>query len=106
MTEPTRLTKAELVAELARLEAEEAEEAATARRLRWANLLANKAALLAVFPEHDRTSCSDDNVANGFYSRSDNGPRCTRCALLEAEEWNGEDFEFSLELSFNYVSRG
>ena len=36
-------------------------------------------------PEHDRTSCSDSDIANGFYSR--NGQtwhgRCTRCMYLE-----------------------
>jgi hypothetical protein len=48
-----------------------------------------------VCPEHDRTSCSDDNVANGFYSiveeklkgviirrKFDPFPRCYRCFLL------------------------
>lgn len=30
-------------------------------------------------PTHDRTSCSDDKPVNGF----DEGPRCTRCALLD-----------------------
>lgn len=36
-------------------------------------------------PEHDRTSCNDENLNNGFYSR--NGEtwhgRCTRCMYLE-----------------------
>jgi len=35
--------------------------------------------------EHDRTSCSDEDVSNGFYSH--NGEtwhgRCTRCMYLE-----------------------
>lgn len=35
-------------------------------------------------PEHDRTSCSDDNLDNGFYSRGDKWyGRCTRCMYLE-----------------------
>jgi hypothetical protein len=33
-------------------------------------------------PEHYRTSCSDDDIVNGFNS-SEYGARCTRCALLE-----------------------
>lgn len=38
-----------------------------------------------ILPEHERTSCSDDNIENGFYSR--NGEtwhgRCSRCMMLE-----------------------
>lgn len=46
--------------------------------------------------EHSRTSCSDENLNNGFYHKAadeweagyrviskDYYPRCTRCALLE-----------------------
>jgi hypothetical protein len=48
--------------------------------------------------EHSRTSCSDENISNGFYHKSANAnewekeykvisnkyhTRCTRCALLE-----------------------
>lgn len=48
-------------------------------------------------PEHNRTSCSDDNISNGFYFEYDEyndksdvisrkyPPRCSRCALLEIE---------------------
>lgn len=33
-------------------------------------------------PEHNRTSCSDDELNNGFYSN--NGyTRCFRCTVLE-----------------------
>lgn len=45
-----------------------------------------------ICPEHDRTSCSDDNISNGFYFEEDGETigtqyyhRCTRCALLEIE---------------------
>jgi hypothetical protein len=41
-------------------------------------------------PEHIRTTCSDENISNGFYVDSETGiintkyrPRCERCALLE-----------------------
>lgn len=40
-------------------------------------------ALLLIDTEHDRTSCSDDNVVNGYGSSGGNWPRCNRCLLLE-----------------------
>ncbi len=48
-----------------------------------------------LYPEHDRTSCSDDDISNGFSFEYDTWndktenisgrylPRCSRCALLE-----------------------
>ena len=49
-----------------------------------------------IAPEHSRTSCSDENIANGFYHKAvdewEEGykvisnkyhARCSRCALLE-----------------------
>jgi len=48
-----------------------------------------------IYPEHDRTSCSDEDVSNGFMWEMDEWndradelstqyiPRCKRCALLE-----------------------
>ena len=45
-----------------------------------------------ICPEHGRTSCSDDNISNGFYLEEYEEtinekyyPRCARCALLEIE---------------------
>jgi len=45
-----------------------------------------------ICPEHNRTSCSDDNITNGFYLEEDGETisqkyyyRCVRCALLEIE---------------------
>jgi hypothetical protein len=35
-----------------------------------------------IAPEHERTSCSDEDLNNGFYS-NDNNTRCGRCTLLE-----------------------
>ena len=35
------------------------------------------------FLTHDRTSCSDDHVSNGWGSRSDGGCRCAKCGLIE-----------------------
>ncbi len=40
-------------------------------------------------PEHYRTSCSDENISNGFYIEGEGTvstkylPRCKRCAYLE-----------------------
>jgi hypothetical protein len=38
-------------------------------------------------PEHDRTSCNDDEVENGFGTRYGDGKRwegrCTRCMYLQ-----------------------
>lgn len=51
--------------------------------------------------EHDRTSCSDEHVYNGRYSRSDGGWRCRKCMLIEI--LNGEhggDFDFDLVPEF------
>ena len=50
-------------------------------------------------PEHDRTSCSDKDIQNGFYIEDDGTvnkkypPRCRRCAYLEVitREVNPED---------------
>lgn len=48
-----------------------------------------------LYPEHDRTSCSDEDISNGFNWQLDEWndksekldsrwlPRCKRCALLD-----------------------
>lgn len=38
-----------------------------------------------IMPEHDRSSCSDDNISNGFFTRDGRNwyGRCTRCMYLE-----------------------
>lgn len=42
-----------------------------------------------LWPDHDRKSCSDDNISNGFYTHDELGRgRCVRCMLLQLE--NGE----------------
>ncbi len=35
-----------------------------------------------IYPLHDRTSCSDDDLGNGLYS-NDGYARCARCVMLE-----------------------
>lgn len=56
-----------------------------------------------ICPEHTRTSCSDENISNGFYHKWDGTvtnviskeyfPRCSRCALLEIN--NGDSIDES-----------
>ena len=37
-----------------------------------------------IYPEHDRTSCDDNDRNNSFYSRNEQGyGRCTRCMYLD-----------------------
>ncbi len=54
--------------------------------------------------EHGRTSCSDDNICNG-YSPSRGYSRCDKCLLLELI--NGaqslRDFEVSVALQINKI---
>lgn len=43
--------------------------------------------LLEFVPDHQRTSCSDDKIANGYTTPGRRGhPRCNRCALLKAAQ--------------------
>lgn len=45
--------------------------------------------LLMLTPEHSRTSCSDNDICNGFMDH-EHYPRCIRCFLLGvagSEEW-------------------
>lgn len=72
------------------------------RRERLRTLVTNRDALLALVP-HGRSSCSDDDPNNGFYSRSGGGPRCDRCALMELTEDHADNFDFTLDLRFTRV---
>lgn len=56
----------------------------------------------AIHPEHSRTTCSDKNLENGFYSSSSGGcPRCTRCGLLEMIQGTSLPYGVSLRLVFS-----
>jgi len=42
-----------------------------------------------IYPEHDRTSCDDENLSNSFYFEDDGTQgrsRCIRCSLLVIAE--------------------
>ena len=42
----------------------------------------NRDVVLKMF-KHDRTSCDDNHINNGFGSQGDHGYRCAKCALIE-----------------------
>jgi len=73
----------------------EAERREAERRSRLAMLIEeNFALILALVPEHGRTSCSDGNPINHG--------RCTRCSLLEIQAgsfFEINDFDFCLEVT-------
>lgn len=81
----TRKTIAELRAELAQREEEHAAELSEATDKHMENLrsVMTKELIDTLRPKHDRTSCADKNISNGFWSNEDDNPRCTRCALLD-----------------------
>jgi len=54
------------------------------KRYKYMRIETAKDLLDFIYPEHDRTTCSDNNLNNGFYSRNEDGfGRCTRCMYLE-----------------------
>jgi flagellar motility protein MotE (MotC chaperone) len=54
--------------------------------------------------DHDRTSCSDANVCNG-YGSADYGARCTKCHLIEIldNEWSDTEFEVDLHVTITKI---
>lgn len=94
-------TEQELKAELARREQERRAQERLDRLERVRNLVLHRDALLPLIP-HGRTSCSDDNIRNGLGS-AEYGARCTRCALLELTEFDAENYDFDLTLTFSPV---
>lgn len=77
--EATQVAEAQLKAARAKTDAANKEVDGRLKELqRFAfGSLINRAVVDVLVPDHDRTSCSDDNLAN-----SDG--RCTRCMLLDA----------------------
>lgn len=79
----------------------ERRRAANARRQMQAQALTREI-IDALRPDHGRTSCSDDNPANGWGSNGEgSAPRCTRCALLETLEGRAMDEGFELRIAID-----
>ena len=82
----------ELRAELKRREEERVAAAQRAHDAHGAMLrtVLTRQLVDALRPEHDRTSCSDTNLSNGWDTMDERSgrtmPRCVRCALLETAE--------------------
>ena len=57
-------------------------------------LLKEQKDLILSLIDHSRSSCSDDNVCNG-YGSADYGARCTKCHLIEIfdQEWDDGEWE-------------
>lgn len=51
--------------------------------------------------DHDRSSCSDENIANGLYSSSNGRWRCRKCMLIEVLNGeHGADYDFTFSVDF------
>lgn len=59
----------------------------------------NRDIILPLF-EHSRTSCSDDNVCNG-YSHATKNARCNKCWLIEILDGDYVDGDFDVEFDIN-----
>lgn len=109
-SEELELKKKELNAKLAEIEKEEQQIAQEELRIRKQEaaefiekLRENKDFILSLF-EHERTSCSDAHIANGYMS-SCGYARCTKCFLTELlnGEWGDDVFEIHFELSIEEI---
>jgi hypothetical protein len=98
MVNLSNLTDEELRSELLRREKERKDQEVRSQRARFATLVANREALLELIP-HARTSCSDIKIINGIGSAT-HGARCSRCALLELNEFDFTNLDFELSLTF------
>lgn len=56
--------------------------------------------LLLGLVKHSRTSCSDNNVCNGYRS-ANYGARCPKCHLIEIlnNEWLDGDFDVKIDVT-------
>lgn len=69
-----------------------------------------------ICPDHDRTSCSDDNRSNGFYkvdmkkdprgveyiSKDSYLPRCARCYLLDSIGSKISDLSLKVKMNISF----
>jgi hypothetical protein len=88
----SKVTEEDLLDELKRRKVAREEAARAAKEKRDAAVVANIDALLALVPEHGRTSCSDQNVTNER--------RCNRCTLLYIKSSGWVDSDLDVEVSF------
>ncbi len=96
MTKKTDLSKVaqdDLLAELKRRETAREEAERKAKEKRDASVVANIDALLALVPEHGRTSCSDEKPVNES--------RCNRCTLLSIKSFGWVPDDLDVEISLN-----
>ena len=94
MTDLTAVDTKALEAELTRRREEEKRILREKRDLEIKRCEENISALLALVPEHNRTSCSDERPINS------NRARCTRCALLEAKGGWDENLHLSIVVAY------
>lgn len=92
----------ELHAEIRRREEEEARKLAEERhrvnRIQNEFLsLRGEELMQALNVVHERTSCDDTNLVNGWGSHPSGGPRCLRCALLGGYIEEGWFLQLSLQ---------
>jgi len=87
--EPLNKDKGELEAQIRQID-DQINEVRTQMKIMRAELVISHIdSLLALTPNHDRTSCSDDNLMN-----TDRG--CARCVLLEAKQMGYLDHEIEV----------
>lgn len=59
----------------------------------------HKELVLAMFPKHDRSSCSDNNRVNGMDTDYLTNFKCKRCAILDIlDDYCVDDFDISFDL--------
>lgn len=97
----TAFTDDELKIEIKRREAA-ARQAELDRRFQYSRWIADSLTpyvIDTIAPEHGRTSCTDEDLANGWGS----GPRCVRCALLETVRDTYWPKDYKLRVSLEYL---
>lgn len=98
--------KQELDNQIAEIEENEYKQKIENNKIRLNKLRENKEFILSLF-EHQRASCSDDYVSNGYGSAS-YGARCSKCHLIEIlnSEWDNEfEFEVDFDIAITKITR-
>lgn len=94
MSDLSKFSDKELKKEISRREEEKRAVKVALLRRHHEIVLNNIHVVLALVPEHDRTSCSDDDRGNE--------KRCVRCALLaiQSQGWVPDRLRVSVAVSF------